>query len=430
MRSPDPLATPRLHGWLHPAVLSAAALSVAAGFAQFGAIAALGDIAVAFGETSETGSVAAQAGLSGTVLGLGLALIRLAGLASLPMAGLADRLGRRRVLLYCCAGGLALTASAAAAPGFWWFVIAFALARPLLSATNAVAGVVAAEETASKDRAKALSLITAGYGLGAGLTAVLRGIGGDAVGFRLLFLLALIPLLAVPLIGRLLEEPERFSKVQRAAEVGGIPRRSLLFDVLRPVLRRRIGVLAALTFSISAVSSPLVGYLFLYGEVVLQMTPGTIAVAVFAAAPIGLLGLLTGRWMADVVGRRLTGGLAQAMVAVSAVVTYSGSPRAVIAGYLLNIFVASSYAPAMGALATELFPTSLRATAAGWLTCSGVLGAVIGLLGFGVLIDVLDSFSTAALVLAVPTLLASVLFALLPETRDLELEQSAPEATR
>lgn len=424
---PPDLPRPRLHGWLHPAVLSAVALSVAAGFAQFGATAALGDIASHFGEVTDGTSVAAQAGLSGTVLGLGLALIRLASLASLPLSGAADHLGRRRVLLTCCAGGLALTVLAAAAPGYWWFVAAFALARPLLSSTNAVAGVVAAEETPSVDRAKAVALITAGYGFGAGLTALIRGLGGGAVGFRLLFALCVIPLLAVPLVGRLLEEPERFTAVRRATDRGRIPRRGLLLDVLRPALRRRLAVLAALTFAISAVSGPLVGYLFVYGENVLGMSPGTIALAVFAAAPIGLLGLFTGRWTADTLGRRPTGAVAQALIAVSAVVTYSGSPAAVVGGYLMNIFFASAYAPAVGALSTELFPTSLRATAAGWLTCAGVLGGVSGLLAFGLLIDAFDGFGTAAIILAVPVALLSGLFALLPETRGRELEETAPE---
>jgi len=44
-----------------------------------------------------------QAGLSGTQLGIGLAVIRLASLGALPLAGAADRLGRRRVLLLTCA---------------------------------------------------------------------------------------------------------------------------------------------------------------------------------------------------------------------------------------------------------------------------------------------------------------------------------------
>jgi MFS family permease len=366
--------------------------------------------------------------LSGTVLGIGLSIIRLASLASLPISGSADRLGRRRVLLYACAGGLALTAAASASPSFWWFVVGFALARPLLSTTNAVAGVVAAEETRSADRAKALGLITAAYGVGAGLTALLRGAFGEALGFRTLFLLALVPLALVPLVGRLLEEPERFEVMSKAADRGRLSRRRSLLGVLRPDVRPRIITLALLTFMIAFVSSPLVGYLFVYGENVLGMTPGVIAIAVMAAAPVGLVGLLLGRWTADRIGRRITCGVAQTVVAIAAVITYSGSPAAVVGGYLLNIVAASAYAPAMGALSTELFPTSMRATAAGWLTCAGVLGGVTGLLMFGVLTDVFDGYDLAAMFIAAPVLLSAVLFSRLSETRGMELEESAPDS--
>ena len=174
----------RLHGWHHPAILAVAAATVAAGFAQFGATTALGDVARAFGETSDGTSVVARVGLSGTTLGIGLAIVRLASLASLPLAALADSYGRRRMLLGCVTGGLAVTALAALSPGYWWFVALFAFGRPMLSATNAIAVVVAAEETETRDRAKAIALMTAGYGIGAGLTALVRGVAGDGLGFR------------------------------------------------------------------------------------------------------------------------------------------------------------------------------------------------------------------------------------------------------
>lgn len=422
---PGPGATKRrrlrLRGWHHPAILSAAALSAAAGFAQFSAVAALGDIARSFGDATGGASLAEQAGLSGTTLGMGLGVIRLASLASLPLAGLADRLGRRRVLLACCGVGLAVTVVSAGSPGFWWFVAGFALARPLLSATNAIAGVVAAEETSSVDRAKAIVLVTAGYGAGSGLTALLRGVLGDILGFRTLFLLAVVPLALLPVLGRSLEEPERF-------RIAPHPTRRLpVLRVFGEGLRARLGVLAGLSFAFTLVTGPQNSYLFLYGENVLGMRSGTVAATVLAAAPLGLLGLVVGRWCADHVGRRLTAATAQIGVAAGMVVTYSGSPRAVVGGYLLTIVAASGYAPSAGALAAELFPTSVRATAAGWLTVSGVAGAVSGLLAFGALADALGSFSPAATALGLPLLLAVALFPLLPETRGLELEESAPE---
>jgi hypothetical protein len=108
----DPGADPsssqvRLHGWRHPAIVAVAAATVAAGFAQFGATTALGDVARAFGAAGEGTSVVAKVGLSGTTLGVGLAVVRLASLASLPLTATA-------------AGGCCWAASPAAWPSPPW----------------------------------------------------------------------------------------------------------------------------------------------------------------------------------------------------------------------------------------------------------------------------------------------------------------------
>ena len=417
----------RLHSWRHPAILAVAAATVAAGFAQFGATTALGDVARAFGQAGEGTSLVTRVGLSGTTLGIGLAIVRLASLASLPLAALADRHGRRRMLLSCVTGGLAVTALAALSPGYWWFVALFALGRPLLSATNAVAVVVAAEETETRDRAKAIALMTAGYGIGAGLTALIRGVAGGELGFRGLFALALVPLAAMPLLARRLEEPDRYQRLRAAADPGLAAARPAVLGRVRAELRPRLRLLAVLAFSIAFVTGPMNTFLFVYAENALGMSRSSTAAMVLAAGPLGLVGLVIGRWAADRLGRRVTAAGTQAMVALAGMLTYSGSRAALAAGYLLAILVASAYAPAFGALGSELFPTSVRATVAGWLVAAGVVGAVAGLVAFGLLTDALDSFSTAAVLICAPVVLTCVLFARLPETRGLELEQSAPD---
>ena len=404
-----------------------AAATVASGFAQFGATTALGDVARAFGETSDGTSVVARVGLSGTTLGIGLAIVRLASLASLPLAALADSYGRRRMLLGCVTGGLAVTALAALSPGYWWFVALFAFGRPMLSATNAIAVVVAAEETETRDRAKAIALMTAGYGIGAGLTALVRGVADDGLGFRGLFALAVVPLAAIPLLARRLEEPDRFQRLRTAEDPELAAVRPAVLGRVRADLRPRLWLLASLAFAIAFVTGPMNTFLFVYAENALGMSRSSTAAMVLAAGPIGLAGLLVGRWAADRLGRRITAASAQAMVALAGMLTYSGSRAAVAAGYLAAILVASAYAPSFGALSAELFPTSVRATVAGWLVAAGVLGAVAGLVAFGLLTDALASFATAAVLICAPVILTCVLFARLPETRGLELEQSAPD---
>jgi MFS family permease len=129
----------RLHRWNDRAVAGVAIAAFASGFGQFGVVAALGDVARGFGQVTHGAALADQAGLSGTELGIGLAIMRLASLGGLPITGLADRFGRRMMLLLTVGAGLAMTVAAAASPGYWWFVAIFACGRPLLSASNGLA---------------------------------------------------------------------------------------------------------------------------------------------------------------------------------------------------------------------------------------------------------------------------------------------------
>lgn len=409
-------------GWRQPAVITAALLSVAAGFAQFGPAAALADVAAEFGEAAVDPETVEQLALSGTVIGIGYAIIRLASLGSLAIAGSADRFGRRRVLLWSCGAGLVLTALTALSPAYWAFIAIFALGRPFLSATNAVAGVTAAEYTDTKNRASAIVLIAAGYGLGTGLTLVTRYLGdlGGGMGFRGLFGLALVPALLLPFAARRLKETTRFVQLppeQRPAILGHVPRKRV----------PRLVLLGLLTAAIGFVTGPTNTYVFLYGEGLVGVSTGLLTLVGVTAGPLGLLGLLAGRWGADHLGRRLTSALAMMAAALGGVVLYSGPQWSLFAGYLLGLCGQAAYGPPAGALDAELFRTEYRATVAGWLTVCGVVGAAVGLLVFGMLWDNLGFAATAVFLFAPVAVLAWV-YLLLPETLGRELDEEGDVA--
>jgi MFS family permease len=411
----------RLHRWNDRAVIGAALAAFASGFGQFGVVAALGDVAKGFGQASTGTTLIAQAGLSGTALGIGLAIMRLASLGALPVIGLADRFGRRRMLLATVGIGLAMTALAAASPTYWWFVAIFACGRPVLAATNGLAQVTAAEQTASADRAKAVALIAAGYGTGAGIIAIVHSLAASTLGFRGVFALALVPLALLPLLSRWIEEPDRFT-VATAGPQRPVP---VLDAVARP-FRRRLAVIVVLGFAVSVITGPANSFVFLFAQNYLRQPGFVTAGMVVGAGVAGLGGLLAGRWLADRAGRRLTGALAMMAVAVLAIWTYSGSAVALVAGYVLGTFAASAFAPAAGALLNELFPTSVRASTAGWWLVAGVLGAVTGLVVFGTVAGASHRFLVAGVVTFLPAALVMVLFWLLPETRGREPEELWP----
>ena len=412
----------RLHGWLDPVVVALAFTSMAVGFGQFGAVAALGDVARSFGRVTHGATIAEQAGLSGTELGIGLAILRLASVASLPLTGIADRFGRRRMLFASCALGLCLTVAAAASPGYWWFVAIFALGRPLLSTASALAQVTAAEQTDTRNRARAIALIAAGYGVGSGLTAVINSLASSSLGFRGLFALAAVPLVLLPLAARQVSEPDRFVVAATAAE-----RPMPVIGALGPEFRRRLVVVAAISFTIAVMTGPANSFVYLYSENVLRVPGLVVALMVVAAGVTGFGGLVLGQWLADRAGRRPTGALTMIAMALLAMLTYSGSRPALVVGYVLGVMAASAFAPAAGALANELFPTSVRASVAGWEVVASVLGAVVGLLAFGAIADVGNRFSIAAVVVFAVAIPAAALFWFLPETRGLEPEELWPD---
>jgi MFS family permease len=412
----------RLHAWTDGAVVAVALAALASGFGQFGAVAALGDVAREFGRVTHGATIADQAGLSGTQLGVGLAVIRLASLGSLPLIGLADRFGRRTMLIGTLWIGLALTAASAAAFGYWSFVVIFALGRPLLSATNALTQVAAAEQTASRGRASAVALTAAGYGVGAGLIAVIHSLASSSLGFRGICALAALPLAAVPILARRIQEPDRFTVAEVAAD-----RPLPVLGAVGPTFRRRLLVVAALAFAISVITGPATSFVFLYAQNVLHQ-PGYVTAAMVVGAGLsGLIGLVVGRWLADRIGRRPTATFAMVVLSLLGVLTYEGSRVALIAGYILGVLAGSILAPAVGALLAELFPTSVRASVAGWWVAAGVLGAVTGLVIFGAVADVGNRFESAAALTFLPAALAAGFFWLVPETRGKEPEDLWPD---
>jgi MFS family permease len=430
--STDPSTAPgprtaglHLHRWTDRTVVGVAICTFASGFAQFGVVAALGDVARGFGNVTHGPTFADQAGLSGTELGIGLAIIRLASLGGLPITGLADRFGRRKMLLITVGVGLTLTAVAAASPSYWWFVAIFACGRPLLSATNGLAQVAVGEQTGSADRAKAVALVAAGYGAGAGAIAIVHSLASRTLGFRGVFALALVPLALLPLLRRWIQEPDRFA-VAAAGSRHPIP----VFGAVAKPFRRRLAVIVVLAFAINVITGPANSFVFLFAQNFLHQ-PGVVTASMVVGAGVtGLGGLLAGRWLADRVGRRLTGALAVVAVALLAVLAYSGSAPALVVGYVLGVFCASVFAPALGALTTELFPTQVRASVVGWSLAAGVLGAVVGLIIFGSVSRAGYPFVVAGLLTFLPAVPVMGLFWLLPETRGREPEDLWPDSPR
>jgi predicted MFS family arabinose efflux permease len=130
----------------------------------------------------------------------------------------------------------------------------------------------------------------------------------------------------LPLLSRRLEEPDMFDRIRGAAARG----RSL--SRAPAALRRRLWLICLLITTLGLVTGPAYALLFVYSENVLGLPRMTTAAMVVDTGILGLGGLVAGRWAADRLGRRVTAGTSQAVIALAAMLTYSGSPSAAIAG--------------------------------------------------------------------------------------------------
>jgi MFS family permease len=391
-------------------------IALVAGFAQFGAISSLNDVAKHFGHFSSTKTLQSVVGLSGSKLGLGLAALRLASLGALPLASLADRWGRTKVLQRTIVLGLMATAAAALSPSYWVFVLCFAFARPLLSAGSTLVQVITVELSSTKRRINRLVIMAAGAGIGAGLSAILHSLIRGPDSFRWLFSLALLPVFfLVPLV-RVIPEPLQRASDAPLARLGAVPR----------VQRSRLAVISIVAFTVGLITGPANGFTFVYGEGILKMSPGEVATVVTLSAVTGLAGLLMSQSLAKSVGRRWTVAIGVVATAITATYAYSGGRTAFIIGYMVGITAGGLLSPALSAISVEIFTHEVRATAAGWIVVFGVVGAVAGLVIFGWVGDAVHTSSTSALrlpalVTFLPFLPALLLLRLVPESSQMAL---------
>lgn len=394
-------------------LLAPVGVSWAVGFAQFSPTVLLGEVAATFALAGSGASGLTAIGLTGTGLGVSFAVIRLSSLGGLAGGVLADRFGRRPVLLASVASGLVLTVGSAGAPGFVWWVALVASARPGLNAAQSVVGVLVAEGSSRTGRAWGMAWVLAAFAVGAGAVSVLHGAGLFA-SFRPIVATSALPLLLLPLLWRRIHEPGVY---EDAVEGAGSKLRRQLGRVPRE-LRGRLMLACVVTGALGMVTAPVFSNVFVYGEHVLGREVGDIAGLVLAGGVAGGVGLLAGRWGADRLGRRATTVASLPVLGVAAIASFYGSFVGLVVGYLVALSASAAFGPAWGAWQAEAFPTSTRATAAAWTSVAGVLGAVAGLLGFGALIDLLGGFDLAIVPIAVAAAFGGLAAARLPETRN------------
>jgi MFS family permease len=337
-----------------------------------------------------------------------------------PFAVLADRLGRRRMIvltawlapLFCVLG--------AASPNFWVLVATQSIGRPLGLALALLVGIAATEEMPRNSRAYALSILAMAGGLGAGVAVMalkLADLGSN--GWRLVYLISLVWLIAAWDLNRSLDETERFEAHQLTVTDDSV---GVRLD------RRRFVLICAVAIAANLFVAPASFFQNRYLDDVRHFSGGGIALFTITTATPASIGLVVGGKLADRIGRRMLLLICMPASALLLVGAFSVGGPLMWFGALFGGLSAGLAYPAFNVYRTEMFPTGNRGRANGWITALSLGGGSIGLVVAGYLLDHNWSYGQVMLVMASGQLVAAVLaFIAYPETAHLELEQLNPE---
>ncbi len=347
--------------------------------------------------------------------GATLAAVRIGVLGALALAALADRSGRRRVLLWATTAACGLSALSAFAPNLLTLGILQALVRGAVTASVILLTIVAVEEMPSGSRAFGISLLSVTGALGAGLVLFALPIADTSTeGWRVIFVLPLLFLPVLLRIARVLPESQRFMVAHARARIKGHG--------------RRLGLLAVSAFLLALFTAPASQLMneFLRNE--RGFSAARISLFLLLTNTPGGIGIVMGGRLADTRGRRQVGaiGTIGGVAFTVAMVLAQGWPMWALS--VMGSITGAMVVPALGVYGPELFPTSLRGKANGIITIVGVGGSVVGLLAAGVLSARWDGLGPALMVLAIgPMMMAALVLAAYPETAHRELEDINPE---
>ncbi|HLH75469.1 MAG TPA: MFS transporter [Candidatus Binataceae bacterium] len=356
-------------------------------------------------------------------LGTMLSLIRLGYLLALPIASLADRLGRRRLLIHTVLFYTLATAASALAPDARTFVAFQFVARGFSAAEAAIALVVVAEEIDAAARGSALgwlgALSTCGYGLAALVFALINWM---PFGWRGLYALALLPLALLIVLRRWLPETHRFADLQVARGAAWLsPWRGLM-----RAPRARLGALLAITFLVYLGGAPASMLSFKYLEDVHHWSPTQISSMVIVAGAFGLLGNIVIGTYSDRWGRRRSTALCLLLAPLLMLGFLHSAGAPMVVAWAAELFFDTASVTLLNTYATELFDTPRRATATSAMTVAATLGAALGLWGESLLYTVTTSHWSAISLLTIVWLLTPLGVLLwLPETAGKQLEELA-----
>jgi MFS family permease len=332
---------------------------------------------------------------------------------------IADKLGRTRALSLSILLYSIFTFACGFAQNVWQFAIFRVLLGLGMGGEWASGATLVSETWPEKHRGKAMGIMQSCWAIGYGLAAVVVAIVLPRFGWRAVFFVGIIPALFTLWIRKSVKEPEMWVRAGRSGGAGAAGRGK--FPIRLAIFLTAMN--AATMFAWWGLNLWVPSYLSLpttQGGV--GLSTETMSLFIIAMQVGMWLGYVTFGFISDSLGRRPT-YVAYLLIA-SVLVWYYGFAREPWILLVLGPFVAffgTGYFSGFGAVASELFPTSIRATALGVTYNSGRLLSAIAPFAVGTMAQN-RGFGAAFTLTSVAFMIAAVLWLGIPETKGRKLQ--------
>ena len=353
--------------------------------------------------------------------GIGAAIVRFGIVICLPLVAIADRHGRRPMMIALAWAAPIVSAFGAIAPSYSFLVATQTIGRPLGLTLDILIAVVAIEEMPRNGRAYATGVLALLSGIGGGVAVAslpLADLGITA--WRLVYLVGLIWLVVAVALMRWLPESQRFEKHV------SIPLEERMKSL--SVMRTNLGRICSVVFLTNLYIATASIFQNRYLKDDRGYSAALVAIFTVVTSSPASLGLVLGGRIADERGRRILGTVLVPIGAFLLALSFSVSGPLMWVVAILGGFAFGLSYPALAVYRGELFPTGVRGLAGGIIMTSALVGGSLGLIGAGRVLDTGVSYGTVMMCLVLGPLIASVVvWFRYPETAHLELEDITTE---
>jgi MFS family permease len=345
---------------------------------------------------------------------------------------LADRFGRVRVLQIAILWYSVFTFLCAFAQSFEQLFILRGLHGLGFGGEWATGAVLMGEVIRDKYRGRGVGFVQTGAAVGPGLAALvyagLFAILPEAIAWRALFAVGILPALLVLWIRRSIPESEAFEGRRDSRAKPGL---SHLLSAFR-------GRCLWLTIKVSLMVMGAQGgvwavYFWMptYLRTVRHLSASGTGLYVAVQACGALIGFLIGAYLADAIGRKWTFMISAVATIVMVLVFYLyvpiGDTGLLLLGIPLNASILMKFAP-MGPYMTELYPTDIRGTGQGFCYNAGRAIGSVFMTAIGFATALMPLGTAIALFSTLAHALMLIMLLLLPETRGRAIASLEPEA--